>query len=211
MHAALTRESQPIVYGDFDWFISEVPSTLMEALLAQHILKTSDDSSLCRAVLDMWLERFRDLLYRRTRYAVCERQMHEYVGDGGELTAQRLDQFITDGWQQFNAPVKLDDRIAGEWMQAKYLNMWMPFYVYQYATGFSAVLSLTTDIRDEWDGKTSGDVTDRYLRFLRSGSSDYPLTLLADAGVDLRSEQPFKQAIDAYSAALAEYATVNHR
>lgn len=210
MHAAITSESQPIVYGHSNWFMSEVPSALMEALLAHHILKTADDSSLRRAVLDMWLERFRDLLYRRTRYAVCERQMHEHVSDGGELTAQRLDQFITDGWQQFNAPVELDGHIAGEWMHAKYLNMWKPFYVYQYAIGFSIALSLATDIRDEGNGPEVGDAAERYLRLLRRGSSDYPLDLLIDAGVDLRTEEPFRQAVDAYHETLAEYKALTY-
>ncbi|WP_248909998.1 M3 family oligoendopeptidase [Halocatena marina] len=209
MHAALTSETQPIVYGEFDWFISEVPSTVMEALLVHHILETVEDTALHRTVLDMWLERFRDLLYRRTRYAICEQQMHSHVGDGGQLTPDRLDQFITDGWARINAPVSVDERIAGEWMQAKYLNMWMPFYVYQYATGFSAALSLVTAIREEWDGGSSGEMASRYLHFLRSGSSEYPLALLSEIGVDLRSKKPFEQAVNAYHDALAEYTVLD--
>lgn len=211
MHAALTSETQPTVYGESDWFISEVPSTVMEALLVHHILETVEDAALHRTVLDMWLERFRDLLYRRTRYAICEQQMHSHVGDGGRLTADRLDRFIIDGWARFNAPVNVDERIAGEWMQAKYLNMWMPFYVYQYATGFSAALSLVTAIHEEWDGGSSGEMANRYLHFLRSGSSEYPLSLLSGMGVDLRSVKPFKQAVNSYHDALAEYTVLNQQ
>jgi oligoendopeptidase F len=209
MHAELTSESQPMVYGYFDWFVSEVPSTLTQTLLVQHILETADDSALCRAVLDGWLECFRDLLYRRTRYAVCERRMHENVANGEQLTAERLDRCIIDGWKTFNAPVELDAndaRTAGEWMHTGYLVMEKPFYVYQYATGFSAALALASDIRAEWNGQL-GDLDDaakRYLRFLRRGSSDYPIDLLADAGVDLTTSKPIERAIDAYRAALRE-------
>jgi oligoendopeptidase F len=205
MHAALTSESQPMVYGWFDMFISEVPSTLTETLLVRHVLDTTDDPTLRRAVLDMWLERFRDLLYRRARYAICERRMHEHVADGDRLTAERLDRYIIDGWNEFNAPIELDDWIAGEWMHASYLNMFTPFYVYQYATGFSAALALAGDIREEWEESSSGpgDAAEQYLHFLRQGSSAHPIDLLADAGVDLTSATPIERAIDAYRNTLA--------
>ncbi|WP_254547212.1 M3 family oligoendopeptidase [Halomarina pelagica] len=204
MHAELTSDSQPMVYGYFDRFVSEVPSTLTEILLVQHLLETTDDSALRRVVLDMWLERFRDLLYRRTRYAVCERQMHEQVADGKQLTAERLDRCFVDSWETFNAPVECDDQIAGEWMHTGYLNAFdEPFFVYQYATGFSAALALATDIRTEWDGSEPGDTAERYLRFLRSGSSEYSVKLIADAGVDLTSATPIERAIDTYRESLA--------
>lgn len=208
MHAELASESQPMVYGYFDWFVSEVPSILTQTLLVQHALETVDDSALRHAVLDGWLECFRDLLYRRTRYAVCERQMHEHVASGERLTAERLDRCITDGWETFNAPVEFGNNAltAGEWMHTGYLVMEKPFYVYQYATGFSAALALADDICKEWNGE-SGDpdaAAERYLRFLRRGSRDYPLDLLADAGVDLTTSKPLERAIDAYRAALRE-------
>lgn len=206
MHAALASESQPMVYGYFDWFVSEIPSTLLQTLLVTHILETSDDAALCRAVLDGWLECFRDLLYRRTRYAVCERRMHDHIAAGEQLTANRLDRCITDGWETFNAPVTLDERTPSEWMHTDYLIMTKPFYVYQYATGFSAALALARDIHEEWDSTSSepSDAAERYLRFLRRGSSDYPLDLLAEAGVDLTTATPIERAIDAYRDALTE-------
>jgi oligoendopeptidase F len=209
MHADLASETQPMVYGYFDWFVSEIPSTLMQTLLVQHILDTADDALFRNAVLDGWLECFRDLLYRRTRYAVCERRMHDHVANGERLTADRLDQCITEGWKTFNAPVEFDDgRTAGEWMHTGYLIMDKPFYVYQYATGFSAALTLAADIREEWtrNGLSSspGDTAEHYLRFLRRGSSDYPLDLLADVGVDLTTSEPIERAIDMYRDTLAE-------
>ena len=133
-----------------------------------------------------------------------ERRMHDHVADGEKLTADRLDRCITDGWETFNAPVVLDERTSREWMHTDYLIMKKPFYVYQYATGFSAALALASDIREEWDGTSSepSDAAERYLRFLRRGSSDYPLDLLAEAGVDLTTAAPIEQAIDAYREAL---------
>jgi oligoendopeptidase F len=132
--------------------------------------------------------------------------MHEHVADGEQLTTERLDRCITDGWETFNAPVDLDDSISGEWMYTGYLIMKKPFYVYQYATGFSAALALERNIREEWDGKSTepSDAAERYLCFLRRGSSDYPLDLLADAGVDLTTAAPIERAIDTYRDALAE-------
>ena len=204
MHAELTSDSQPMVYGYFDRFVSEVPSTLTEILLVRHILETVDDTALHAVTRDMWLERFRDLLYRRTRYAVCERRMHECVASGERLTAERLDEYIADGWKEFNAPVELDDRIAGEWMHTFYLNGFEPFYVYQYATGFSAALALAADIREEWDGDSAepNEAAKRYLWFLRRGSSADPLDLLAEAGVNLASATPIERAVERYRDAL---------
>lgn len=209
IHAELASDSQPMVYGYFDWFVSEIPSTLTQALLVYHMLETVEDYTLRRAVLDGWLECFRDLLYRRTRYAICERRMHEHVANGEQLTTERLDRCLIDGWKTFNTPVTLDDntddQAAWEWMHTDYLVMNRPFYVYQYATGFSAALVLAADIREEWDESNEpGAATERYLRFLRRGSSDYPLDLLADAGVDLTTAGPIERAIDAYRDALAE-------
>lgn len=213
MHAELASDAQPMVYGYFDWFVSEIPSTLTQILLVQHILETVEDDAFQRAVLDGWLECFRDLLYRRTRYAICERQMHEHVATGEQLTAERLDQCLIDGWTPFNAPVTLDsetetasdDRTAWEWMHTDYLVMKKPFYVYQYATGFSAALTLAAGIREEWNESSEpGTAAERYLRFLRRGSSEFPLDLLADAGVDLTTAVPIERAIDAYRDALAE-------
>lgn len=204
MHAELASESQPMVYGYFDRFVSEIPSTLVQALLAAH-LREADDPALRRAVRAAWLECLRGLVYRRTRWAICERRIHRHVEDGERLTAARLDRCVLDGWREFYAPVELDDRIAREWTYARHLNAFdEPFFVYGYATGVSAALVLAERLREEAREGGPGRTAERYRRFLRAGSSAYPLDLVADAGVDLASPEPVDRAVDAYRELLAE-------
>ncbi|MEF8830548.1 MAG: oligoendopeptidase F [Halobacteriales archaeon] len=199
MHSELTREHQPYVYSDYEIFVAEVASTVNEALLTHHLLETVDNERLRRHVLDQYLERFRSTLFRQTMFADFELQAHRARADGEALTPDRLDGIYRDLKADFYEPAVLDDRIAREWMRIPHF--YRAYYVFQYATGVSAAVALAREILADDD-----DAFERYLRFLRRGSRDYPLELLGDAGVDMTSAAPVEAAIEEYGDRLDEMA-----
>jgi oligoendopeptidase F len=191
LHSQLTSEHQPYVYSDYEIFVAEVASTVNEALLTEHLLETVDDDRLRRHVLSQSLERFRSTLFRQTMFAMFEQRTHELVENDEALTPDVLDECYRELKTRFYEPVAVDDRIAREWMRIPHF--FNAFYVYQYATGISAAQAIASDILT--DGEPAAQ---RYLDFLKQGSRGYPLDLLAEAGVDMRSADPIEQAIDTY-------------
>ncbi len=192
MHSQLTKEAQPYVYGDYEIFVAEVASTVNETLLTHHLLETVEDEQLRRHVLDEYLERFRSTLLRQTMFAEFEQKTHEIVEDGGALTPDRLDELYGGLKRTYLEPAAVDDRIAKEWMRIPHF--YNAFYVYQYSTGISAAVAIVDRILDEDDP----DAAKQYRQFLRSGSSEYPLELLQNAGVDMRRPEPIEVAFSTY-------------
>jgi oligoendopeptidase F len=199
MHSELTSEHQPYVYSGTAIFVAEVASTVNEALLTRHLLDVGDDR-LRRAALDRFCENVRTTLYRQTMFAAFERVTHDRVESGGALTPDALDDLYADLKREWYAPATVDDRIAREWMRIPHF--YRAFYVYQYATGMSVALALVDGIEREGD-----PARDRYLDFLRSGSSAYPVDLLRDAGVDMTGAEPIESALDAYEERLDALST----
>ncbi len=197
LHSQLTSEHQPYVYNDYEIFVAEVASTVNEALLTHHLLDTVEDEDFRLHVLNEYLERFRSTLYRQTMFADFEHRAHEIVQEEGALTPDRLDDLYGDLKAEFYAPAALDDRIAREWMRIPHF--YRAYYVYQYATGISAAVSLATDIIEEGEPAAT-----RYREFLQSGSREYPLELLDIAGVDMRSPDPIEDALGVYDDYLDE-------
>lgn len=198
VHSHFTRTTQPYVYGDYTIFVAEVASTLNEALLTDHLLKTTEDRALRLYVINHYLEGFRATLYRQTLFAEFERDIHARAEAGEALTPELL----CDVYKQLNAAyygptTVVDDLISIEW--ARIPHFYFSFYVYQYATGISAATALARRILDEGQ-----PAVDRYLRFLSSGSSEYSITLLRDAGVDMSTPAPVQQALDTFAAYVAE-------
>ncbi|SNZ15892.1 oligopeptidase F. Metallo peptidase. MEROPS family M03B [Natronoarchaeum philippinense] len=199
LHSQYTSENQPYVYSDYEIFTAEVASTVNEALLTEHLLETVEDPTFRRHVLNEYLERFRSTLYRQTMFAEFEHRAHEIVEEGGALTPDRLDELYQDLKGRFYEPAALDDRAAREWMRIPHF--YRAYYVYQYSTGISAAVALANGILSDGD-----DAADRYLEFLERGSREYPLELLADAGVDMRSSDPIESALSTYDDRLDEMA-----
>ena len=193
-----TYDSQPYVYSDYDIFTAEVASTVNEALLTEHLLETLADETLRRHVLDEYLERFRSTLFRQTMFADFEHQAHRVVEEGGALTPDELDELYGDLKRAYYEPAHVDEHITREWMRIPHF--YYGFYVYQYSTGISAANALARDIREEGE-----PAAERYREFLRSGSRQYPLDLLRDAGVDMTTADPVEAAIDAYDRYVAEF------
>jgi len=199
MHSEYTSEEQPFVYSGYEIFVAEVASTVNETLLTHHLLDTVEDERLRRHILNEYLERFRSTLYRQTMFAEFEQRTHEMSEAGEPLTPDRLDDLYADLKGDYYEPAALDDRIAREWMRIPHF--YRAFYVYQYATGISAAVALVDGILEEGE-----PAAQRYVDFLRSGSRQYPLELLRDAGVDMASPDPVESALSTYSDYLDEFA-----
>jgi oligoendopeptidase F len=199
MHSEYTSEEQPFVYSGYEIFVAEVASTVNETLLTHHLLDTVEDATLRRHILNEYLERFRSTLYRQTMFAEFEQRTHEMSEAGEPLTPDRLDDLYRDLKGDYYEPAVLDDRIAREWMRIPHF--YRSFYVYQYATGISAAVALVDGILDEGE-----PAAQRYVDFLRSGSRQYPLELLRDAGVDMASPDPVESALSTYGDYLDEFA-----
>ncbi len=197
LHSQLTSENQPYVYGDYEIFVAEVASTVNEALLTNHLLETVEDPTFRRHVLNEYLERFRSTLYRQTMFAAFEHEVHQLVEDDEALTPGKADEIYGDLKAEFYEPAVVDDRIAREW--ARIPHFYRAYYVYQYSTGISAAVALADQILNDGD-----EAADRYLRFLQSGSREYPLELLETAGVDMSSPEPIQRALDVYDDHLDE-------
>ncbi|MBV0925328.1 oligoendopeptidase F [Halomicroarcula limicola] len=201
MHSEFTSEEQPYVYSGYEIFVAEVASTVNETLLTHHLLETVEDERLRRHVLNEYLERFRSTLYRQTMFAEFEHRTHEMSESGEPLTPDRLDDLYADLKGDYYDPATLDDRIAREWMRIPHF--YRAFYVYQYATGISAAVALVENILEGDD-----DAAERYVDFLRSGSREYPLELLRNAGVDMASPEPVDSALSTYGEYLDEFASL---
>jgi oligoendopeptidase F len=198
LHTQLTSETQPHVYGGYDIFVAEVASTVNETLLTHHLLETVEDERFRRHVLNEYVERFRSTLLRQTLFAEFEQQTHEIVEEGGALTPDRFDELYGDLKRTYYEPAVIDERITREWMRIPHF--YRPFYVYQYSTGISAAVALTNHILE--NGETAAE---DYLSFLQSGSRDYPLDLLRDAGVDMAEPEPIESALSTYDDYLDEF------
>jgi oligoendopeptidase F len=198
MHSYFTRQSQPFVYGRYTIFVAEVASTLNEALLTDYLLTHRDDASLRRLLLVQQIEDIRRTIIRQTMFASFELTMHELAERGEPLTADGLTERYYQLVAKYHGPaVTLDDEIGFEW--ARIPHFYYDFYVYQYATGLSAALALSRQISGEGQ-----PAVDRYLSFLKGGSSKSSIDLLRGAGVDMTTPAPVQAAMDTYDSLITQ-------
>ena len=192
MHSWYTRANQPFVYGDHSIFTAEVASTVNESLLMQYLLEKETDPEMKKYLINYYIEEFRTTLFRQTMFAEFEHLAHREVEEGGVLTAQWLnetyDKLNTD---YFGPALSADSYIQYEW--ARIPHFYRGFYVYQYATGYSAATAISRKILTE-----GVPARDAYIEFLKSGSSDYPVELLKIAGVDMSSPEPVRLAMETF-------------
>jgi oligoendopeptidase F len=198
MHSHFTRSNQPFVYGRYTIFVAEVASTLNEALLTDYLLKTRDDPALRKQLIVQQLDDIRATIVRQTMFAEFELDIHQRTEAGEPQTADALSKRYYDLVARYHGPgVTLDDEIASEWSRIPHF--YYNFYVYQYATGLSAALALSRQIISEGQ-----PAVDRYLNFLRSGSSRSSIALLREAGVDMTTPQPIQAAMETFDTLLDE-------
>lgn len=200
LHSYFTRGKQPFIYADYTMFVAEVASTLNEALLTHHLVKQAQadgDKALELSLLNHYAEGFRTTLYRQTLFAEFELRVHNMVEAGESPTAEALCALykgINDDY--YGAEVIVDDCVAIEW--ARIPHFYYNFYVYQYATGISAATALASQVLKE-----GAPAVERYLEFLRGGSSDTSINLLRGAGVDMATPAPIHQALDEFNRVVA--------
>ncbi|MGP4065835.1 oligoendopeptidase F [Oceanobacillus sp. M65] len=198
VHSYYTRKNQPYRYGNYSIFVAEVASTCNEALLNDHLLKTTEDEKEKLYLLNHFLEGFRGTVFRQTMFAEFEHDIHVRMQNGEALTAERLTELYYElNKKYFGDAVVSDEEIGLEW--ARIPHFYYNYYVYQYATGYSAATALANKILAKEDGSV-----DRYLNFLKAGSSDYPIEVLKQAGVDMTSKQPILDALDVFEKKLNE-------
>jgi len=196
LHSYYSSRKQPFVYAGYSIFLAEIASTLNENLVAQYLLQTLEDRQQRMYIINHILEQFRTTVYRQTMFAEFERIIHARVERGEVLTADNLCSLYRElNRKYYGDEIVLDAEIDMEW--ARIPHFYRSFYVYQYATGYSAAMALAKQIQDE-----GPSAVERYLDFLSSGSSAYPLELLKAAGVDMSTPQPIDQALGVFASLL---------
>ena len=199
LHSYYSNQTQPYVYSSYSIFVAEVASTVNESLLIDHLLKNTNDPQEKMYLLNHYLEQFRGTVFRQTMFAEFEKLTHERVEAGDALTPEALGELYRELNKKYYGPdVVMDDNICVEW--ARIPHFYSAFYVYKYATGFSAATAIKQSILEEGQ-----PAIDRYLDFLKSGSSDYPINLLQKAGVDLTTPEPVEKALNYFTQLLDEF------
>ncbi len=198
VHSFYTRKNQPYPYGNYSIFVAEVASTTNEALLNDYLLKTIDDESKKIYLLNHYLEGFRGTVFRQTMFAEYEHIIHKMAQDGEALTAESLTQkYYELNKKYFGDDIVIDEEIGLEWSRIPHF--YYNYYVYQYATGFSAAAALSKQILEEGQPAVT-----RYIEFLKAGSSDFPIEVLKKAGVDMTSPNPVEEACKVFEDKLNE-------
>ncbi|MEK3794536.1 oligoendopeptidase F [Paenibacillus sp. FSL R7-0204] len=179
-------------------FLAEVASTTNEALLMDYLLNKSTDPKEKMYLLTYYADQFRTTVFRQTMFAEFEKIIHQRAEEGESLTPQDLSAIYYDlNVKYYGKDMVVDQDIEMEW--ARIPHFYNSFYVYKYATGFSAATSFAKQILDE--GKPA---VDRYLGFLKSGGSDYSINILSKAGVDMSSPEPIREAMSVFESVIEQ-------
>lgn len=198
IHSYYSRTTQDYAYSDYKIFVAEVASTCNECLLMHDLLEKTTDKEQRKYLLNHYLDSFKGTLFRQTMFAEFEKNAHDYCAQGKPLTAEALSQMYLELNQKYFGPdMEKDEEIAYEWMRIPHF--YTPFYVYQYATGYSAAVALSAKILKE--GKPA---VDAYMSFLKGGESKDPIDLLKMAGVDMTTEKPVADALALFGELVAE-------
>ena len=198
LHSYYSNKTQNPIDADYVIFVAEVASTCNEALLMEYLLGKTTDKKERAYLINHFLEQFKGTLYRQTMFAEFELNIGKMVAEGQTLTADVLcAEYRRLNEMYFGPDMVVDDEIALEW--ARIPHFYYNYYVFQYATGYSAAIALSRRILSE--GETA--VKD-YLNFLSGGCSKSPIDLLKGAGVDMTSPAPVEAALELFGALLDE-------
>ncbi len=186
MHSLFSRGNQPYVYGDYDIFCAEVASTCNEILLQNHILSHTKDPKVKLFLLVEFLEGIRGTVFRQTMFSEFEQRIHEMAEAGTPLTADSMGATYREIMKNYYGPDYVhDDLVDNYWVRIPHF--YYNFYVYKYATSYCAASNIAGRIMAGEEG-----AIDAYVRFLKSGSTKYPVDLLKDAGVDMTTAEPIE-------------------
>jgi oligoendopeptidase F len=201
MHSYLSNQAQPFPTAEYPIFVAEVASTFNEALLIDHVLKRVTDDRVKLSLLGNYLEGIKGTVFRQTQFAEFEWRVHEMAEKGEPITGDALSALyatIAKKYYGHDAGVCIvDDYVAHEW--AFIPHFYRSYYVFQYATSFTASSAISERV-------LAGDkpARDRFLTFLSSGGSKYPIDLLKEAGVDMTTQQPLDLTIQKMNRVMDE-------
>jgi len=196
LHSYFSNVNQISLYAGYKIFVAEVASTLNESLVMRHLIDTTKDDQMKAYLINHYLEQFRGTVFRQTMFAEFEKEIHAAVERNESLTAENLSQIYRNlNLKYFGTDIVLDEEINIEW--ARIPHFYNAFYVYKYATGFSAATALAKQITEEGEPAVK-----RYMEFLASGGSDYPINLLRKAGVDMETPEPVEEALTVFTELL---------
>lgn len=198
LHSYLTMKNQPVNTADYVIFVAEVASTCNEVLLMKYLLKNTTDKNAKAYLINHFLDQFKGTIYRQTMFAEFELEMGKMSENGETLTADALcKKYYELNKLYFGPDMVSDEEIALEWSRIPHF--FYNYYVFQYATGFSAAVAIANRILE----KGAPAVAD-YKRFLSSGSSTDPISLLKIAGVDMSSPEPINEALKLFVSLIDE-------
>ncbi len=198
LHSYLSNKHQNPVDADYVIFVAEVASTCNEALLMEYLLGKTTDKKERAYLINHFLDQFRGTIYRQTMFAEFELNIGRMVQEGKTLTADVLcDEYRRLNELYYGPDIVVDDEIAMEW--ARIPHFYYNYYVFQYATGYSAAIALSRKILKEGESAVKD-----YIRFLSGGCSKSPIDLLKDAGVDMTDPAPVEEALKLFGTLLDE-------
>lgn len=198
MHSYLSTKNQPVCTADYVIFVAEVASTVNEVLLMRYLLKNATEKEEKAYLLNHFLDQFKGTLFRQTMFAEFELKMGNLVESGATLTADVLcEEYRKLNELYFGHDMQTDDNIALEW--ARIPHFFYNYYVFQYATGFSAAVKIADNIL-----KNGAYAAEQYKKFLSSGGSDAPVELLKIAGVDMSTPEPIDTALQLFGDTVKE-------
>ena len=200
MHSYLSCKHQPVCTSDYVIFVAEVASTCNEVLLMRHLLRKSTDRRERAYLINHFLDQFKGTVYRQTMFAEFERELGRMAERGETLTADALDEkYLALNRLYFGPDMISDAQIALEW--ARIPHFYYNYYVFQYATGFSAAVAIANRILKE-----GAPAVADYKKFLSGGCSTDPISLLKIAGVDMSSPEPVNSALALFGELVDELA-----
>ncbi|KRE54152.1 oligoendopeptidase F [Paenibacillus sp. Soil522] len=198
LHSYYSDTNQNYRDAQYTIFLAEVASTLNEALLMDYLLGKSTDPKEKMYLLTYYADQFRTTVFRQTMFAEFEKIVHERSEQGDSLTPQELSKIYYDlNVLYYGKDMVIDKDIEMEW--ARIPHFYNSFYVYKYATGFSAATSFSKQILEEGE-----PAVERYLGFLKSGGSDFSINILKKAGVDMSSPEPIEQAMSVFEELIGQ-------
>lgn len=199
VHSYYTRKNQPFAYGDYSIFLAEIASTTNENLLTAYLLKKyADNKPALATIINHFLDGVKGTVYRQTQFAEFEHMIHQADQNNQPLTATALNQMYFDlNKKYYGDGLTYEVEIESEW--ARIPHFYYNYYVYQYATGFSAAVSFSEMILEQGQ-----PAVEKYIGFLKAGWSDYPLNVLKKAGVDMSTNQATVKTLELFNERLTQ-------
>ncbi len=208
MHSYLSNRNQPYALSHYSIFVAEVASTFNEALLLDYMLRTVDRDEVRLSLLGNYLDGARATVFRQVQFAEFEPRIHEMAEKGESLTGDLLSSIYEEIAKEYyghsNGTCTVDPEIKAEW--AYIPHFYYNFYVYQYATSFTASAAMVESVL-----AGDHDARERYLRLLCAGASDYPIDLLREAGVDMTTSRPLEATMQRINRVISEAEAVAAR